>query len=253
MKYDFYLQGSYQNDTNIRRDSDVDVVVQLTSTVRVGSGERRSKQAESPASNQDPDFLAWNSFRRHVFMALKQRFGESSVVQRNKAIKVMAGPPRLAADVVVCIGYRHNSSRPKSVEGMTFCAFPDRRWVVNYPKRHSENGAAKDKKTKGVYKRTVRMFKGARNHLEQANEIGDDVAPSYFLECLVYNAPDTAFQASYQETYRSVVNWMAASDLSDLVCQNQQLPLFGQLPGQWSLAEVKTLTDALVSLLGDWN
>ena len=30
--YDIYLQGSYKNDTNIRGDSDVDVVVQLNET-----------------------------------------------------------------------------------------------------------------------------------------------------------------------------------------------------------------------------
>ena len=28
-KYDIFLQGSYKNDTNLRRDSDVDVVVEL--------------------------------------------------------------------------------------------------------------------------------------------------------------------------------------------------------------------------------
>ena len=32
MIHDFYLQGSYRNDTNIRGDSDVDVVLQLTSS-----------------------------------------------------------------------------------------------------------------------------------------------------------------------------------------------------------------------------
>ena len=33
VKYDFYLQGSYQNDTNISGDSDVDVVLELKSTL----------------------------------------------------------------------------------------------------------------------------------------------------------------------------------------------------------------------------
>ena len=34
IKYDVFLQGSYTNDTNLRRDSDVDVVVQLASRLR---------------------------------------------------------------------------------------------------------------------------------------------------------------------------------------------------------------------------
>ena len=32
VRHDFYLQGSYQNDTNISGDSDVDVVLELKST-----------------------------------------------------------------------------------------------------------------------------------------------------------------------------------------------------------------------------
>jgi tRNA nucleotidyltransferase (CCA-adding enzyme) len=33
---EIYLQGSYKNDTNIRGDSDVDVVVELTATYSAG-------------------------------------------------------------------------------------------------------------------------------------------------------------------------------------------------------------------------
>ena len=34
MNYDFYLQGSYHNDTNLNGDSDVDVVLELKSAIR---------------------------------------------------------------------------------------------------------------------------------------------------------------------------------------------------------------------------
>lgn len=34
IKYDTFLQGSYKNNTNLRRDSDVDVVVQLQARLR---------------------------------------------------------------------------------------------------------------------------------------------------------------------------------------------------------------------------
>ena len=33
-KYGIFLQGSYKNDTNLRHDSDVDVVVQLAARLR---------------------------------------------------------------------------------------------------------------------------------------------------------------------------------------------------------------------------
>ena len=34
MKYDIYLQGSYGNSTNIRGDSDVDIIAELTSSFK---------------------------------------------------------------------------------------------------------------------------------------------------------------------------------------------------------------------------
>jgi len=33
-KWDIFLQGSYKNDTNLRRDSDVNVVVRLATRLR---------------------------------------------------------------------------------------------------------------------------------------------------------------------------------------------------------------------------
>jgi hypothetical protein len=35
------------------------------------------------------------------------------------------------------------------------------------------------------------MFKAARNHLVENDAIGDGIAPSYFIECLLYNVPST--------------------------------------------------------------
>ena len=55
---------------------------------------------------------------------------------------------------------------------------------------------------------------------ESEHRIGQGLAPSYFVECLLYNAPDSAFQSSFQGTYRSVVNWLVQADLDRLVCQN---------------------------------
>ena len=65
------------------------------------------------------------------------------------------------------------------------------------------------------------------------------LAPSYFVECLIYNAPDAAFQYSFQETYHSIVNWMVQNDLDRLICQNEQQWLFGPSPEQWSVEDAK--------------
>ena len=253
MTYDFYLQGSYRNDTNIRGDSDVDVVLELTSAFYHDASALSQYEQGVLASSFQPPTYDWNDFRRETLKALEGGFGSRMVVQGNKSIKLKADPPRLAADVVVCMGYRRYSNLYSYTEGITFWALRDKRWIVNYPKEHYKNGAAKSVRTWDRYKRTVRMFKNARNHLESAGRISDGLAPSYFVECLNYNAPDSAFQYGFQETYSSIVNWMVQNSLDRLICQNGQQWLFGPSPEQWSVADAKVFANHLVSLWNDWR
>ena len=250
---EFYLQGSYRNDTNIRVDSDVDVVLELTSAFRPDASALSQYEQGLLASSFQPASHDWDDFRRETLRALEAGFGKGMVSQGNKSIKLRADPPRLAADVVVCIGHRQYTSRYSYVEGITFWALRDKRWIVNYPKEHYKNGAAKSSRTWDRYKRTVRMFKNARNHLESTGRISADLAPSYFVECLLYNAPDSAFQYGFQETYCSIVNWMVQNSLNRLVCQNGQQWLFGPSPEQWSVADANVLANHLVSLWNDWR
>ena len=95
-------------------------------------------------------------------------FGKALVGQGNKSIKLKADPPRLAADIVVCMEYRRYTSYNSYAPGISFYALQDKRWVVNYPKLHYNNGAQKSTRTWDRYKRTVRMFKTARNCLEDS-------------------------------------------------------------------------------------
>ena len=250
---DFYLQGSYRNDTNIRGDSDVDVVLELTSAFDHDASALSQYEQRMLDSSFQPATYNWDDFRRETLKALESGFGSGMVAQGNKSIKLKADPPRLATDVVVCMKYRRYSSYYSYTEGITFWALREKRWIVNYPKDHYTNGADKSKRTWDYYKRTVRMFKNARNHLQSAGRIRSSLAPSYFVECLLFNAPDRAFQTSFQETYCSIVNWMAQSSFDKLVCQNGQQWLFGPSPEQWSLADANAFANQLANLWNDWR
>ena len=253
MTHDFYLQGSYRNDTNIRGDSDVDVVLEMTSAVKYDTSSLSQYDQGLVSASFQPAIYDWSDFRREALKALEGGFGSRMVGQGNKSIKLKVDPPRLAADVVVCMEHRRYISYSSYVEGITFWALRDKRWIVNYPKEHYKKGAAKSACTWDRYKRTVRMFKNARNHMESTGRIGADLAPSYFVECLIYNAPDSAFQPGFQETYCSIVNWMVESALDRLVCQNGQQWLFGSSPEQWSIGNAKAFASQLVSLWNDWR
>ena len=251
--YAFDLQGSYSNDTNIQDNSDVDVVLELQSTSHYNADSLSSWDRSRLESSFAPSTYDWDDFRRDTLKALESGFGKKFVNQRNKSIKVKEATPRLAADVVVCLTYHNYTSYSSYMEGITFWALHDKRWIVSHPKRHSENGAAKSRRTSDRYKRTVRMFKSARNYLKSEGRIGADLAPSYFVECLVYNAPDYTFQTGFRDTYCAVINWMLDVPLDDMLCQNGQQRLFGPSPEQWNIEDAREFIDQLAALWNDWG
>ncbi|MXX53277.1 MAG: nucleotidyltransferase, partial [Dehalococcoidia bacterium] len=248
VRYDVYLQGSYQNDTNISGDSDVDVVLELKSSIYHDLDELSDWERRSLALTLGPVTYGWNDFRRDALKAMELRFGKALIAQGNKTIKLKPNPGSLAADVVVCANHRTYTSRSAHIDGIMLYVLQDKRQIVNYPMLHYQNGAEKGRRTRDRYKRTVRMFKNARNRLLSDGRLHRKAAPSYFLECLLYNAPNECFLSGYQDTYVSIVNWMTGADLGMLVCQNGRQQLFGDLPEQWSQSNARSLSSGLADL-----
>jgi Nucleotidyltransferase domain len=257
---DIYLQGSYRNDTNIRGDSDVDVVVELNSTWSQDLSRLTAYEMGLYHKTYSSATYLWEDFRADVLEALKDYFGRKSVSEGNKCLKVAGSSGRLPADVLVCHEHReyrrfYNAYDQQYVEGVKFWTRKERREVVNFPKVHYENGVKKNSawRTNGAYKPTVRIFKNARTYLSQRGVIRDDLAPSYFLECLLYNAPDGAFSGTHHQTFLNVLNWLYSADLSSLPCQNEQTFLFGPTPEQWNTTDARELVAALIELWNEWS
>ena len=248
-KPEVYLQGSYKNSTNIRGDSDVDVVVQLNSIFRSNLTEEQKRRFGFTNAT-----YTWSEFREDVQKALIKYYGLSKVRRGKKSLKVQT--PYLPSDVVVCIQYRKYPQHPQSeddfIEGMTFYVPSEDPWVVNFPKLHYNNGVDKNSRTSGWYKAAVRMFKNARTYLIERGA-AQDLAPSYFLECLLYNVPDGKFGKSFQDTFCNVVNWLNQVDFSQFVCQNEQLSLFGYSPEQWSETKARRFLSHMIQLWETWG
>ena len=73
--------------------------------------------------------------------------------------------------------------------------------MVSYPQLHHERGLAKEEATSRRFRRTIRMFKAARNRLVDNGALDKDDAPSYFIECLLHNVPDHLFKRKRASTY----------------------------------------------------
>jgi hypothetical protein len=97
------------------------------------------------------------------------------------------------------------------------------------------------------------MFKNARNTATEKGLLVEGTAPSYFVECLLFNVPDECYTASVRDTYAAVVNHLSASVIDGYYCQNGQLPLFGPASTQWNTTAATTFVLALVTLWRDWK
>jgi hypothetical protein len=241
-KYDIFLQGSYKNDTNLRRDSDVDVVVQLAARLRPRVAALIRLQLEQDQAHK----LAherWQSFHNHVLKALRATYGTEAVTPGRKSLKLAKGKIPALADVVVTLRYE---------TGLAFYLPDERRWVVSYPQQHHTRGLKKELATNGQYKRTIRMFKAARNHLIDNHAIRNRTAPSYFIECLVYNVPNGLFKPSLGQSYCGVVEYLASAGLQQFECQNGVRELFGPSRDLWSVDEAQRFVSALARLWEKW-
>lgn len=251
MGYEVYLQGSYKNSTNIRGDSDVDVVAQLNTTFSSNLTEEQKRSL-----NLEPAEYRLRNFREDVLTALILVYGAETVLEGNKSLKVVGGSGRLPADVVPCTLYRkyYQVESDSYVKGMCFWTRNDGRMIINYPKLHRDNGVTKMSNTNNNYKKIVRMFKNIRTRLADNNIITSSLAPSYFVECLLYNVPNSYFnQNTLQNIFISVVNWLnSEGDLNGFLCQNEQHDLFGNSPEQWSLDNARTFISRVIDLWSGW-
>jgi hypothetical protein len=259
IEVDTFLQGSYRNATNIRADSDVDLVANLPSVFQYSIADLpQDQQALFRAQHSDATY-EWKEFRSDVLAALRDYYGPGRVQEGNKAIKVARASNRLAADVVVTIPYRlYKSYRGPNaetyIEGIWFLDRQIGREIVNYPQQHYDNGAAKNAKarTGEQFKPAVRMFKNARGCLVERGVISATLAPSYFLQCLLFNVPDEMYVGSLQQVYAKVINCLQEAPLDAFICQNGVVPLFGAAPEQWNKSSAKSLISGLIRLWNTW-
>jgi hypothetical protein len=119
---------------------------------------------------------------------------------------------------------------------------------VSYPKRHYAKGVRKERGAASRFKRSVRMFKAARNHLVESHALNRGVAPPYFIECLLYNVLNSHFKERLDDTFAEVVDWLTVTDLRGFKSQNGVVDLFGSSKDQWSVLDAQVFVRGLANL-----
>lgn len=257
--FDVFLQGSYGNDTNIYAESDVDTVIRLDSIFGydISKLPQEQKAAFEQASG-GPASYTFAEFKQGVVTRLTKAFDADNVIPGNKAIKVKAGGSRRSADVVVCYQYRrylwfNSLDDCEYVPGIIFPSMSDD-YIINYPKLHSENATAKHQAANKKFKPLVRIFKNMRGKLEADGLIEEGIAPSYFIEGLLYNVPSSDFSGSYQEIVLNILKWLyQTTDRTELLCVNEQHYLLrNNNPTCWPVVNGEKFINAAIQLWNNW-
>lgn len=241
--YEVYLQGSYANSTNIKSDSDVDVVVQLNSTFSPNTTSLTPFQKNLFDLTYQNASYQWLDFRRDVISALTSYFGTQKIkTDGNKSIKLKGSDNLLNADIVPCLQYRNYSSFDLSnkedfTEGMKFWTIREAKEIINFPKIHLRYGEEKNSqlRTDEKYKDIVRIIKNIRRRMVEDHGYDPKIAPSYFIECAVYNVPDDHFNGDHQTSLTYVLDFLLRRcNVNQLRTVSHQHKLFGDEIWQWN-------------------
>lgn len=255
--YEIFLQGSYGNDTNVWRDSDVDIVMRLTSVYYSDLSNLTPEHQANYKQFRTPTEYSLAKFKEEVAAWLTKNFG-AGVDASGKAIFVPGNGSRRDADVLACAEHREFITypaigSPTYREGIIFWK-SDGTQIINYPKQHSTNCTNKHQNTKSYFKPTVRIFKNMRNRMIDDGRLKEGVAPSYFLEGMLWNVPTALYGVSYKQTIINCFNHIyGMSDKSQLTCANGiHWLLRDGFPTSWSPNDHNTFMEAFKQFWNDF-
>jgi hypothetical protein len=227
--FTIFLQGSYKNDTNVYGDSDVDVVIRLNDTFYTDLTFLPDDDKKFWSTARSDAQYGFDEFKRDVIAWLVEKYG-SDVQPGTKAIYVKGSGSRRNADVLVCCKlrryHRFKSWEDQSyTEGISFFTSSGQR-IDNFPQQHSDNCTTKHQRSRNWFKHTVRIYKNLRNAMIEKRIIEDGLAPSYFLEGLLWNVPLDRFGGAEQQNFQDTLDWLWNADRSKFTCANDLYYLF---------------------------
>lgn len=195
-----YPKGSYANQTNVRADSDVDIVVQCH---ECQYWDEAQPGARNDAAGTYQGIWTPPKLRSELVAALQAKFPGQVDASGSTAIVVRSSSARIDSDVVPSFNYRYYFASGSHRDGTkVFKKIGGS--VVNWPAQHLAMGQAKDARTNGRFKQAVRILKRVENLMVQAGAHRE--VPSYFTECLVYNVPDSILlRSTWTDTMKGVL------------------------------------------------
>ena len=92
-----------------------------------------------------------------------------------------------------------------------------------------------------------------RNRMVTEGKIEAGIAPSYYLEGLLYNVPADKFDRNYSDTFVNCFNYVNSADRSKFVCANEQYYLLHETsPVTWRAEKCTAFLNAVADYWRNW-
>ena len=161
--------------------------------------------------HEAPAEYTYAQFKHELHLALVARFGVDNVTRGDKAFQIDENSYCVNADVAAFFEHRRYYSSSQYQSGVQMLTDKGNS-LINWPEQHYTNGVGKNKRTGRRYKRGTRILKTLRNEMAAAGISAADPIPSFLVECLVWNAPDSAFN---RDTYKAMMRAILANLYND--------------------------------------
>ena len=209
-----FVQGSYQNNVNVRQNSDVDVAV-LCGDVFFYDLPQGKTQADFEI--KDASYM-YSQFKDEVGAALVSYFGASAVRRGNKAFDIKENSYHVDADVAPFFEHRRYPLSGQPLSGVELRPDLGGR-VINWPEQHYENGVSKNTATGRRYKGVVRILKKLAIEMEAQGIAVARNVPGFFIECLTWNVPNDRFgQPTWARDVHGAIAFLWANTRTEETC-----------------------------------
>lgn len=209
-----FPQGSYRNRVNVRQDSDVDIGVECEDVFfyDLPSGTTLATFGCSPGTYD------YAQFKNEVAEALVDYFGYGVVTRGDKAFDIKATQRQVEADVAPFFQHRRYNADGTFHQGVELR--PDSGGsIVNWPEQHYSGGVDKHSRTSDRFKKVVRIVKCLRNEMNEKGRSAAKPIPSFFIECLVFNAANNFFgNAKWRDDVLGVLAFISVNTANEQLC-----------------------------------
>jgi len=245
---DIYIHGSYANNTNIFFPSNLEICVELKVKPYA------YRLTDNYYVQHELEFTP-KAFREMLFETLFEIIAPNCDQNDKCIIMEKFGKLRHTVEITPCISFEYTEVNGALFKGVILHDTTKHADIATFPKLHAKNGQTKDIMCEGNFRRIVRLFKSlAAVH---SRETGAPMVRGYFIECLLFNVPDTLFRGSasgpspqlekdiLQEIFLKVLNYLMHANIDGFVCQNLVWQLFGTAAEFWNPADAHRFISAM--------